>query len=73
MIRDDITRTKTKYINKTRERNRGFDTANRYTAVASLELLSNNARPFKKLCRRDGGDIIENFSILNGNIDDINK
>ncbi len=28
IIRDDITRTKTRYINKTRERNRGFHTAN---------------------------------------------
>jgi hypothetical protein len=40
IIRDYITRTKTRYINKTRERNRGFHTANSCIEI-SLNILIN--------------------------------
>jgi hypothetical protein len=44
-----------------------------YIAMHVLLPLSNNARALIKLCRFDGGDMIEYFSVLSENMDDINK
>jgi hypothetical protein len=67
IIRDDITRTKTRYIDKTKERDRGFDTANKwclYNRLRTNSVLMINFYPYMSSKAKDMENQFDLHSLL---------